>query len=320
MPHGPDYWKSVLIVVPIVCTAFAALCFALRIYSRLKVLRGLRVEDVLMGVGLLCTCGVAACIVYSFLEIGSGRDIWSFPQEQRRQIALANWILTKFWPSAQVFVKISILILLRKLLGSVNWFRRSITGAIIFVVAWGITALVGNTLQCWPVQYFWTREIGGDCMSGQTTFFIIIGALSTVEDIFILCLPLPVVWKLQMPRHEKIELTILFTIGCLVCIFSILRIVELQRYETSNLTYASSFSLIWAILELDMAIVCGSFLLMKPVLLGCLGVIWKRVSNLGSRSTTPPFRRNRLWLRGIRIRVHMSQCASKSLQMRGIVR
>lgn len=52
-------------------------------------------------------------------------------------------------------------------------------------------------------------------MSEQTTFFIIIGALSTVEEIFILCLPLPVVWKLQMPRHEKIELTILFTIGCL---------------------------------------------------------------------------------------------------------
>ena len=52
-------------------------------------------------------------------------------------------------------------------------------------------------------------------MSGQTTFFIIIGALSSAEDVFILCLPLPVVWNLQMPRREKIELTILFTIGCL---------------------------------------------------------------------------------------------------------
>ncbi|KAJ5344357.1 uncharacterized protein N7506_002722 [Penicillium brevicompactum] len=216
MLHGPDYWKHVLIIVPIVATAFATLCFTLRIYSRLKVLRGLRVEDILMGVGLICTYGVAACIVYSgFLDIGSGRNIWEFPVEQRRQIALANWILTKFWPSAQVFVKISILILLRKLLGTVDWFRRSISGAIIFVAAWGITALVGNTLQCWPVQYFWIKEIKGHCMSGQTTFFIIIGALSSAEDVFILCLPLPVVWNLQIPRHEKIELTILFTIGCL---------------------------------------------------------------------------------------------------------
>jgi hypothetical protein len=52
-------------------------------------------------------------------------------------------------------------------------------------------------------------------MSGQTTFFMITGSLSTAEDIVIVCLPLPVVWKLQMPRHEKIELTILFGIGCL---------------------------------------------------------------------------------------------------------
>ena len=64
MLHGPDYWKHVLIIVPIVATAFATLCFTLRIYSRLKVLRGLRVEDILMGVGLICTYGVAACIVY----------------------------------------------------------------------------------------------------------------------------------------------------------------------------------------------------------------------------------------------------------------
>jgi hypothetical protein len=64
MPQDPDYWRNVLIVVPIVCTAFAAAVFALRIYSRLRVIHGLRIEDVLMGAGLLCTCGVAACIVY----------------------------------------------------------------------------------------------------------------------------------------------------------------------------------------------------------------------------------------------------------------
>jgi hypothetical protein len=130
-------------------------------------------------------------------------------------IMQANWILTKFWPSGQVFVKISILILMRKLLGSVDWFRRCINATMVFVVAWGITALVGNTLQCLPVQYFWIKHIHGHCMSGQATFFIVIGALSSAEDMLCLCLPLPVVWKLQMPRHEKIELTILFTMGCL---------------------------------------------------------------------------------------------------------
>jgi hypothetical protein len=105
--------------------------------------------------------------------------------------------------------------LVRKLLGTVNWFRRAATGVIVFIVAWGITALIGNTFQCWPVQYYWIKHIHGHCMPGQTAFFVIIGALSTVENIVIVLLPLPVVWKLQMPLQEKIELTFLFTVGCM---------------------------------------------------------------------------------------------------------
>jgi hypothetical protein len=70
MPHGPDYWKDILIIVPVVCTAFATFCYGLRIYSRLKVLHGLRVEDILMGAGLICTYGVAACTIYCKFTLG----------------------------------------------------------------------------------------------------------------------------------------------------------------------------------------------------------------------------------------------------------
>jgi hypothetical protein len=52
-------------------------------------------------------------------------------------------------------------------------------------------------------------------MAGQTTFFVIIGILSTVENFVIVLLPLPVVWRLQMRLQEKIELTFLFTVGCM---------------------------------------------------------------------------------------------------------
>lgn len=64
MLEHPDHWKIVLIVVPTVATSIATAIYLLRIYSRIKVLHGLRVEDILMGAGLICTYGVAACIVY----------------------------------------------------------------------------------------------------------------------------------------------------------------------------------------------------------------------------------------------------------------
>lgn len=114
-----------------------------------------------------------------------------------------------------MFVKVSIVLFLYRLLGCVGRFRQVATAVIIFVIAWGVTAAIGNTFQCWPVQYFWIKHIDGHCMRGQNTFYIIIGSVSVVEDVFILCLPLPIVWKLQTPLREKIEITLLFSIGCL---------------------------------------------------------------------------------------------------------
>lgn len=54
------YWRNVLIIVPIVATIF----FILRLYYRNVVAHKLRVDDILMGMGLLCTYGVATCQVY----------------------------------------------------------------------------------------------------------------------------------------------------------------------------------------------------------------------------------------------------------------
>ncbi len=62
-PAG-THWRKVLIVVPIVGTAVATIIYALRLYARHMVTQKLRVEDVLMGIGLIFTWGVAVCTVY----------------------------------------------------------------------------------------------------------------------------------------------------------------------------------------------------------------------------------------------------------------
>lgn len=74
MPDRPNHWKSVLIIVPIVATSTATAFYLLRIYSRIKVIHGLRAEDILMGAGLICTYGVATCIVYCEYVPG-GREL-----------------------------------------------------------------------------------------------------------------------------------------------------------------------------------------------------------------------------------------------------
>ncbi|KAL4894707.1 hypothetical protein BDV59DRAFT_174843 [Aspergillus ambiguus] len=106
-------------------------------------------------------------------------------------------------------------------------------------------------------------------MAGQTTLFMVMGGLSLLEDIVLLLIPIFVVWRLNMSRPQKIQLTLLFSVGGFVCIFSLLRLIEFPHYKTGNLTQSGIHETIWTILELYLAIMCASVVLMRPVLQRC---------------------------------------------------
>ncbi|KAF9888621.1 hypothetical protein FE257_008553 [Aspergillus nanangensis] len=268
----PDQWKRTLIAVPIVGATLATVSFLLRLWSVHRIGRRWDIGDLFLGLGLLFSYGLTICAIIVAFN-GIGRDIWSLPRETRARVTLLLWITQKFWPLTQLCVKISIILLLRRLLGSFSGVILTTTWLIVFTVAWAITAVVANTLQCLPPQYFWIKSIEGRCMPGQTTLFITMGVTSLAEDIVLLLVPVIVVWRLKMPRQQKRQLILLFSIGGVVCIFSLLRLVEFPNYRTGNLTESGGLETIWSLLELDLAIVCSSFVLMRPIFQRCFGKI-----------------------------------------------
>ncbi|OQE18638.1 hypothetical protein PENSTE_c017G06150 [Penicillium steckii] len=69
MARDPNsQWKQILIIVPIVGTASATILYVLRLYARHMITQKLRIEDIIMGLGLIFTWGVAACVVYGRLD------------------------------------------------------------------------------------------------------------------------------------------------------------------------------------------------------------------------------------------------------------
>ncbi|THC87074.1 hypothetical protein EYZ11_013480 [Aspergillus tanneri] len=119
----------------------------------------------------------------------------------------------------------------------------------IFTIAWGTTGFIQNIFQCWPPQYFWDKEIHGSCMKGQNTFLLIIGSLSLGEDVILLLTPVVVVSQMHLETRKKVQILLLFSLG-----FFLLRLVELTRYDLSNLTAHGSLESIWTLLELHFAV------------------------------------------------------------------
>lgn len=111
------------------------------------------------------------------------------------------------------FVKISIIVFLKRLLGSVRLYAIISNCLIAFIAVWALTAVLVNTFQCTPVQYYYDKSLNGHCMKGQVQFFQAMGSIALVEDVFILCLPIPIVWGLQITLRQKMALTVVFSLG-----------------------------------------------------------------------------------------------------------
>ncbi|KAJ5293771.1 hypothetical protein N7508_008592 [Penicillium antarcticum] len=179
-------WSRTLIALAITFVAVATIAFLLRLYSRSKTTWKPALEDAFLGIGLLFSYLLSACVF---------------------------WLGQKFWVLAHVFVKISIILLIRRLLCIVESWQTITAGLVIFTVAWGITNIVGNTLQCLPPRYFWDRYIDGHCPDNQEAFSIVMGSLALAEDLVLLIIPITTVWRMKLVRSEKIRITMLFALG-----------------------------------------------------------------------------------------------------------
>jgi hypothetical protein len=111
------------------------------------------------------------------------------------------------------FVKISIVVFIKRLFGSIRAYTIISYCLIVFIALWAFTALLVNTFQCTPVQYYYDKDLDGHCMKGQVQFFQTMGSIALIEDVIILCLPLPVFWNLKINIRQKIALMIVFSLG-----------------------------------------------------------------------------------------------------------
>lgn len=124
------------------------------------------------------------------------------------------------------------------------------------MVLWGLIAVVGNTFQCWSVQYFWIKYIRVHYMAGQDAFFTKIRALSMVQDVLILCLSIPgrvaasnahapesrddpiVLGRVpvRLSQPGRVASPPFTPFSCIVYISNVLRVIELRHYQTDNLS------------------------------------------------------------------------------------
>ncbi|KAH7174547.1 uncharacterized protein B0J16DRAFT_388371 [Fusarium flagelliforme] len=244
----------------IIACIIAEIAVILRLYSKVKILGKLGIDDYFI---MIAAC---ATVPYIWLacrlaDLGFGLNIWDItPFDRLYELLKLFWIDQIMYSVHLYSTKLSILFFLRGIF-TTSEFKKLTLMIGIFVALCGAATMITTALQCLPASYNWTSwdaEHKGHCndLNSQTYAF---GGINMVCDIVILLLPLPHLMKLQVKHRQKAQLFVMFSLGIVVTVFSIIRLPFLITLgKTTNPTWEYVEVTIWSIWETELGMVCAS--------------------------------------------------------------
>ncbi|KAK7987357.1 hypothetical protein PG989_007672 [Apiospora arundinis] len=251
----------------ITSAAFLVVCpllVATRFWSRIRNGGYAGADDYTILAALMCSMAsgglmIAAC------TYGYGYHIRELPEEDKMQSLKYFWLTQITYKACINLSKASILLLYLRIFGNVRWFRWLCIVLTTIVALYCVASVTVTIFQCTPVARVYNKAVPGRCIDNARFWYANAG-FSITTDVVILCIPLPMVYVLQLPRVQKAALMVVFTLGIFVVTTSCLRITTInQQATTYDQTYdiASTF---WTIIEMNVAIICACLPQIRPVI------------------------------------------------------
>ena len=93
-----------------------------------------------------------------------------------------------------------------------NGFRLAVFATMGFIIL--STAIIStlSIISCYPIPFFWDRDLKGRCLDINGVAFGI-GGLSIVQDVIIIALPIPILRGMRLPWKEKIIVLLMLAAG-----------------------------------------------------------------------------------------------------------
>ncbi len=114
------------------------------------------------------------------------------------------------------FAKCSILFFYRRIFRG-SCFSVIVWATIVLAVVWGVSFFFTLLFLCTPIPTYARYGASGPGVScsDQAQVFYALSISDVLIDFIIITIPIPFVWRLQMPLRHKIAVTGIFLSGCL---------------------------------------------------------------------------------------------------------
>ncbi|KAI2640767.1 hypothetical protein GGS26DRAFT_176551 [Hypomontagnella submonticulosa] len=236
---NPPHHNGWPIALAVVCILLATAAGLARAYSRLFVIRKLRLEDYLG----LCAYGSYISYMYCYFRfantVGFYIHLWNLRGTTLVEISYIGFIVDITYSLLLLFAKTAILLEWVRIFVpdlSRNWFYWAARIMMVINFCLYFSTVLSTVGACQPVERMWKFWLPGTCIDRKARD-IVNAVFNTVADFFILLLPQPIIWTLHMTTERKLAVSVVFSVGLLVLACSIGRL-----YATVTLDYPDDFS------------------------------------------------------------------------------
>ncbi|KAK3935586.1 hypothetical protein QBC46DRAFT_46352 [Diplogelasinospora grovesii] len=261
---APAIWRVNLTFIVLV-----GVVVSLRIFTRAYITRHFFVDDVLIVFAAIFTL-VSSSTALAATRYGLGQHVWNLPMpvenmlDELKHCVQLMFVANVFYAAATAFTKVSIITSYLRIFPH-ELLRRILYATSAVVVGLGISAIFATIFQCKLVEAAWDFAIvGGQCYA-FIDFLYANSAINIATD-FVLCLaPLPYFWGLSLPVKQRLSICLLFGIGFIASIASIIRIATLHEVQGIDVTHYLVSPLDWTVIECSLGIICVSIPPMRPL-------------------------------------------------------
>ncbi|KAF2199329.1 hypothetical protein GQ43DRAFT_433488 [Delitschia confertaspora ATCC 74209] len=256
---------SQVVAVSEAFTVVAGAVVFLRLFTRVIVIRNAGFEDLCIAVSMASAIGLTISICEQERN-GMGQHISTLTPRVIMDSQKAFWASIWLYNLSLIFTKVSILVQYLRVFPQFA-FRVCCYILLGIVASYGTWAFCGSVFICAPIPFFWDKSIkGGTCLNELIVWYLN-ASMNIATDFAIIILPMLVLRSLKIPIRQKRTLFMIFALGGLVCIISIIRLSSLARIANSkDPTFDNPPAATLSAVESNVAIICACLPSLRPLL------------------------------------------------------
>ncbi|KKK16523.1 hypothetical protein ARAM_003075 [Aspergillus rambellii] len=267
--------STVITVAGLTGGGIALLAFLLRVLARLPCCGGqFGMDDWTMALTMCCMIPLSV-LSYPLAKIGLGKDMWTVPFDNITHILYIYFFDECLYLTTIALTKISILCFYLRVFPR-REFRIAVYVVIAVNIAYVLVFDLISIFQCDPVRGAWERwddETDFKCRNINAQGWSA-AAINMILDIVVMGLPLRELYQLNLSTRKKAYVMLMFSLGLLVTLVSILRLESLITFSnTQNLTWDYVTVGYWSTIECHVGVICACL----PAIRALFRRVWPRI-------------------------------------------